>query len=102
MDLGVFCPVVNNHNVVSTNLDHYEPTWELNRDFVQTAEDAGFKFALSQVTLAGWGGPTEQWDRSLESFTLMAALGGGHEQDPALRRRSRCSRSRRPSSPAWR
>ena len=75
MDLGVFCPVVNNHNVVSTNLNHYEPTWELNRDFVQTAEDAGFKFALSQVTLAGWGGPTEQWDRSLESFTLMAALG---------------------------
>ena len=70
MDLGVFCPVVNNHNVVSTNLNHYEPTWELNRDFVQTAEDAGFKFALSQVTLAGWGGPTEQWDRSLESFTL--------------------------------
>ena len=57
MDLGVFCPVVNNHNVVSKNLNHYEPTWELNRDFVQTAEDAGFKFALSQVTLAGWGGP---------------------------------------------
>jgi pyrimidine oxygenase len=75
MDLGVFCPVVNNHNVVSKNLNHYEPTWELQRQFVQTAEDAGFKFALSQVTLAGWGGPTEQWDRSLESFTLMAALG---------------------------
>jgi pyrimidine oxygenase len=75
MDLGVFCPVVNNHNVVSTNLNHYEPTWELQRQFVQTAEDAGFKFALSQVTLAGWRGPTEQWDRSLELFTLMAALG---------------------------
>ena len=58
MDLGVFCPVVNNHNVVSTNLNTYEPTWELNRDFVQTAEEAGFKFALSQVTLAGWGGAT--------------------------------------------
>jgi pyrimidine oxygenase len=75
MELGVFCPIVNNHNVVSTNLKPFEPTWELNQRFVQMAEDAGMKFALSQVTLAGWGGKTEQWDRSLESFTLMAALG---------------------------
>jgi pyrimidine oxygenase len=74
MDLGVFCPVVNNHNVASTNLDTFDPTWELNRDFVKLAEDAGFKFALSQVTLAGWGGATQHWDRSLESFTLMSAL----------------------------
>ena len=74
MDLGVFCPVVNNHNVASTNLKTFDPTWELNRDFVKTAEDAGFKFALSQVTLAGWGGATNHWDKSLESFTLMAGL----------------------------
>ena len=74
MDLGVFCPTVNNHNVASTNLDTFDPTWELNRDFVKLAEDAGFKFALSQVTLAGWGGATQHWDRALESFTLMSAL----------------------------
>jgi pyrimidine oxygenase len=74
MDLGVFCPVVNNHNVASTNLNTFDPTWELNRDFVKVAEDAGFKFALSQVTLAGWGGQTQHWDKSLESFTLMSAL----------------------------
>ena len=74
MDLGVFCPVVNNHNVASTNLDTFEPTWELNRDFVKLAEDAGFKFALSQVTLAGWGGKTQHWDKALESFTLMSGL----------------------------
>jgi pyrimidine oxygenase len=74
MDLGVFCPIVNNHNVASTNLNTFEPTWELNRDFVKTAEDAGFKFALSQVTLAGWGGKTQHWDRALESFTLMSGL----------------------------
>ena len=74
MDLGVFCPVVNNHNVASTNLNTFDPTWELNRDFVKLAEDAGFKFALSQVTLAGWGGATQHWDKSLESFTLMSAL----------------------------
>jgi len=74
MDLGVFCPVVNNHNVASTNLNTFEPTWELNRDFVKLAEDAGFKFALSQVTLAGWGGKTQHWDKSLESFTLMSGL----------------------------
>ena len=67
MDLGVFCPVVNNHNVASTNLNTFDPTWELNRDFVKLAEDADFKFALSQVTLAGWGGPTQHWDKSLES-----------------------------------
>jgi alkanesulfonate monooxygenase SsuD/methylene tetrahydromethanopterin reductase-like flavin-dependent oxidoreductase (luciferase family) len=74
MDLGVFCPVVNNHNVASKNLKTFDPTWELNRDFVKLAEDAGFKFALSQVTLAGWGGATQHWDKSLESFTLMSAL----------------------------
>ena len=74
MDLGVFCPVVNNHNVASENLKTFEPDWELNRDFVLLAEEAGFKFALSQVTLAGWGGKTQHWDKSLESFTLMSAL----------------------------
>ena len=74
MDLGVFCPVVNNHNVASENLKTFEPSWELNRDFVLLAEEAGFKFALSQVTLAGWGGKTQHWDKSLESFTLMSAL----------------------------
>ena len=74
MDLGVFCPVVNNHNVASTNLNTFDPTWQLNRDFVKLAEDAGFKFALSQVTLAGWGGATQHWDKSMESFTLMSAL----------------------------
>jgi pyrimidine oxygenase len=74
MDLGVFCPTVNNHNVASVNLKTFEPTWELNRDFIKLAEDNGFKFALSQVTLAGWGGKTQHWDRALESFTLMSAL----------------------------
>jgi hypothetical protein len=37
MDLGVFCPVVNNHNVVSKNLNHCEPTWELNRQSYLTS-----------------------------------------------------------------
>jgi hypothetical protein len=46
IDLGVFCPVVNNHNVASTNLDTFDPTWQLNRDFVK---------------LAGWGGATQMW-----------------------------------------
>jgi hypothetical protein len=68
MDLGVFCPIVNNHNVVSTNLNHYEPTWDLNRSFVQTAEEAGFKFASRRsLSQAGAGRRSSGTARSSRS-----------------------------------
>ena len=50
------------------------PTFELNKAIVQKAEEHGLDFALSMIKLRGFGGETEFWDHSLESFTLMAGL----------------------------
>ena len=74
MDFGVFIPIANNGWIASATSPQYMPTYELNHRIVKSAEDLGFKFALSMVKLRGYGGPTEYWDHALESFTLMAAL----------------------------
>jgi pyrimidine oxygenase len=74
MDFGVFIPIANNGWIPSATSPQYMPTYELNHRIVKSAEDLGFKFALSMVKLRGYGGPTEYWDHALESFTLMAAL----------------------------
>ncbi len=50
------------------------PTFDLNKSVVLMAEKYGFDFALSMIKLRGFGGVTEHWDYSLESFTLMAGL----------------------------
>jgi pyrimidine oxygenase len=74
MDLGVFIPINNNGWVIFAASPQYMPSFELNRQVVQTAEALGFDFALSMIKLHGFGGPTEFWDHGLESFTLMAGL----------------------------
>src|SRR5260221_10853988 len=50
------------------------PSFDLNRQVVETAERFGFDFALSMIKLHGFGGPSQYWDHNLESFTLMAGL----------------------------
>jgi pyrimidine oxygenase len=79
MDFGVFIPIANNGWIPSAASPQYMPTYDLNRTVVKSAEDLGFKFALSMVKLRGYGGPTEYWDYALESFTLMAALAASTE-----------------------
>ncbi len=74
MRLGVFLPIGNNGWLISTTSPQYEPSFALNRTVVQGAERYGFDFALSMIKLRGFGGPSEFWDRNLESFTLMAGL----------------------------
>ena len=74
MDLGVFIPIGSNGWLISTTSPRYKPSFELNRDVVQKAEEIGFEFALSMVKLRGFGGESEFWDHCLESFTLMAAI----------------------------
>src|SRR5260221_809387 len=50
------------------------PSFDLNRQVVETAERFGFDFALSMIKLHGFGGPSQFWDHNLESFTLIAGL----------------------------
>lgn len=74
MQVGVFCPIGNNGWLISKNAPQYKPTFELNKEIVQSAEQYGFDFALSMIKLRGFGGETEFWDYNLESFTLMSGL----------------------------
>jgi pyrimidine oxygenase len=74
MDFGVFIPIANDGWITSTTSPKYMPTFELNRQICQRAEEYGFTFALSMIKLRGRGGKTEHWDYALESFTLMAGI----------------------------
>lgn len=74
MDIGIFLPIAKNGFIVSRHVPPTWPTWELNRDVTLKCEAAGFDFALSMVKFRGFGGVTEYWDHSLDSFTLTAML----------------------------
>jgi pyrimidine oxygenase len=74
MKVGVFIPIGNNGWLISENAPQYKPSFELNKQVVQKAENYGLDFALSMIKLRGFGGKTEFWDHNLESFTLMAGL----------------------------
>jgi pyrimidine oxygenase len=75
LDLGIFLPNAKGGGIMADDatLQHM-PSWELNRLNSVIAEEAGFDFLLSMVKWRGFGGKTNQWDYSLESFTLMAGL----------------------------
>lgn len=74
MQVGIFCPIGNNGWLISKTSPQYKPSFELNKEIVQSAEKYGFDFALSMIKLRGFGGETEFWDYNLESFTLMSGL----------------------------
>jgi pyrimidine oxygenase len=74
LDLGIFLPNAKGGAIMAeTSPPQYLPTWKLNALNAKLAEDAGFSFLLSMVKWRGFGGTTNHWDYSLESFTLMAA-----------------------------
>jgi hypothetical protein len=74
LDLGNFLPNAKGGGIMADSAPpQYRPTWKLNQHNAKVAEDAGFDFLLSMVKWRGFGGVTEHWDVSLESFTLMAA-----------------------------
>lgn len=72
--LGVFMPVANNGWIISKAAPQYVPTFELNKQIAQLAEQIGFDYIFSMAKWTGYGGETEYWEHSIESFTLMAAL----------------------------
>jgi pyrimidine oxygenase len=74
LDLGIFLPNAKGGAIMAeTSPPQYLPTWKLNALNAKIAEDADFAFLLSMVKWRGFGGITNHWDYSLESFTLMAA-----------------------------
>jgi pyrimidine oxygenase len=74
LDLGIFLPNAKGGAIMAdTSPPQYQPTWELNLHNARIADEAGFDFLLSMVKWRGFGGTTNHWDYSLESFTLMAA-----------------------------
>jgi pyrimidine oxygenase len=74
LDLGIFLPNAKGGAIMAdTSPPQYAPTWKLNALNARVAEEAGFDFLLSMVKWRGFGGTTNHWDVSLESFTLMAA-----------------------------
>jgi pyrimidine oxygenase len=74
MDIGIFLPTGTRGYLVSTTAPLNDPSWELNRSVVETADRHGVDFALSMVKFRGFGGPSQFWDGALEPFTLISAL----------------------------
>jgi pyrimidine oxygenase len=74
MDIGVFLPIGNNGWLISTTSPQFKPSFALNKEVTQKAEQYGFDFALSMIKLRGFGGPSQYWDYNLESFTMMAGI----------------------------
>lgn len=75
LELGLFLPITRGGSIVSTTSPPQEnPTFALNLAVTRMAEAANFEFVLSQSKYRGYGGASEHWDHSLESFTLMSAL----------------------------
>jgi pyrimidine oxygenase len=46
MDIGVFLPIGNNGWLISSTSPQYMPSFDLNREVTQKAEQYGFEFAL--------------------------------------------------------
>ncbi len=75
LHLGLFLPNTRGGSILATTSPPQEPpTFALNLAVTRMAEEAGFEFVLSQSKWRGYGGVSEHWDHSLESFTLMSAL----------------------------
>src|SRR5258708_12148878 len=75
LELGIFLPNAKGGAIMATGAPpQYFPTWELNKKNSLIAEAAGFDFLLSMVKWRGFGGVTNHWDYSLESFSLMSAV----------------------------
>ncbi len=72
--LGVFMPVGNNGWIMSKNAPQYQPTYELNKEVALFAEKIGFDYIFSMAKWSGYGGDTQFWESTLESFSLMSAL----------------------------
>ncbi len=74
VELGVFLPVAKNGFVISTHSPAYHPSYSDNLEISLLAEEIGMDYVFSMAKWRGFGGQSEFWDASFESFSLMAAL----------------------------
>jgi pyrimidine oxygenase len=74
LELGVFMPIGNNGFLISTSAPQYRPSFEMNKQITLLAERLGYDYVFSMSKWRGFGGPTEFWDHTLESITLMTGL----------------------------
>jgi pyrimidine oxygenase len=74
LELGVFLPIAKNGFVKSTNAPAYIPSYRENLQITLLAEEIGLDYVFSMLKWRGFGGATQFWDSSFDSFSLMAAL----------------------------
>lgn len=74
LELGLSLPIAKNGFVYSASAPPYVPSFNDCLRFTRMAEDMGLDFVFSMSKWRGFGGKTQFWDSSLESFTLMASL----------------------------
>ena len=73
--IGLFLPNTRGLSIIATTEPPLaKPTFALNLSITRMAEAAGFDYVLSASKWRGYGGQSQFWDHSLESFTLMSAL----------------------------
>jgi pyrimidine oxygenase len=74
LKLGVFLPIAKNGFIRSTNAPAYIPSYRDNLEITLLAEEMGLDYVFSMLKWRGFGGATQFWDMSFDSFSLTAAL----------------------------
>lgn len=74
LEIGVFLPLAKNGFVFSANSAEYPPSYRNLLRITKRAEDMGLDYVFSMAKWRGYGGRTQMWDSSFESFSLMTAL----------------------------
>jgi pyrimidine oxygenase len=80
MDLGVVLPIANGAQYMSLAAPHPKPHFSFLQDITRRAEEYGFDYVFSQVTLRGFGGGSRHWDYQIESIPLLAGLAAATER----------------------
>jgi pyrimidine oxygenase len=75
MKLGIVLPIAYGNHVISEKGEFIPPTWDFLSSYAVRAEELGFEYAFTHVTLRGHGGKTNHWDYPGDSLTTMTGLG---------------------------
>ncbi|MHA3791708.1 LLM class flavin-dependent oxidoreductase [Sphingomonas sp. YL-JM2C] len=74
MKLGVFGLNVASAGALTTSPDRHRISWDQNVRLARMAEDAGFEAVVPFARWRGFGGETNPWGESFETFTWAAGL----------------------------
>lgn len=74
MKLGVFGLNVGSAGALTTSPDRHRISWDQNVRLARLAEDAGFEAVVPFARWRGFGGETNPWGESFETFTWAAGL----------------------------